>query len=172
MEKIKDRIIKSIFMLCMVGVCWLGVGSSTRATYIVNVPLVVNTSYQLKYLDYNKEFTAPGNGRVRLVIQDCTTFTLSQFSFRPADGSSFVKKNWFGTTEDYVSNWITVREGWKYEARFDSSSNSEATFMIEFQDISTYDGEVEKNNTYNTANEIKNGVVYHGTYSYYGDVDI
>ncbi len=125
-----------------------------------------------KACDYIMRVKFPEAGRARILIKNCTKKIWYSWS---CNGHS---REWKKIgIEECDSGWITVDSGESkfYFRLFDSceSLNMEAEIMIEYQSINQYHGEIEKNDTFDTAVFMQNNVTYEGNSSCAGsDIDI
>ncbi|MBQ4068424.1 MAG: Ig-like domain-containing protein [Lachnospiraceae bacterium] len=123
--------------------------------------------------------SVPNDGRIRLVIEDCTEnyfggeclFGISSDFF--GNQIKVMEKEWNKNTEGVSSNWISVdKETYRFRMDIYKNPNKEAKYRIEYQVKGTYLGEDESNDTYDDANIILPEKIYYGDYSKVADVDI
>lgn len=136
------------------------------ATDTMNV-LEVNKTYYIKDLKmndiysgqqyYNIKVNCPGNGRVRVFLEDCMTDTIDYWSGQ-----------WEALGTDTLRTyWCTVKEQEKtfdIKGKYKKTINQEATVTIQYQSIDEYNGEIEDNNSFDTATPIELNTEYEGDY--------
>lgn len=158
----------------------------TRISYTTNI-ISCNKEYNFSDLKENYgywlDFNFPEPGRLKIVITDCRTGKMGngfdmyddsdngRWDYRYSDASSsyhykYVEKG----VEDIDSGWLTIKKGHSI-LRISGEANIEAKFMVQYQKEGTYNGEIEDNDSFDTATLIKNNTIYDGDYSKYNDVD-
>ena len=116
---------------------------------------------------YFKNIAFPATGRARVVLKNTTKDILHSCSLGDYgqifyDGIENVRSQWFSVTEGQ----LFLRLG--LEAY---SANNEARFILEYQTSNQYVGEIESNDTFDTANVIQPGLTYEGNLTS-EDVDV
>ena len=125
--------------------------------------------------DYYLELNLPVSGRAKIVVSDVTELVTDTGDDWKYDSGIYA--NWGEYVIDGInakdSGWISVKSGKAvfviYSRR--SSINKEAQVMIQYEEVGQYVGEVEDNDTFDTANIIENNVVYEGNSSKGSDKD-
>lgn len=149
----------------------------------------VNTYYDWQMLETTQfDFSIQENGRVKFFIEDCTSdLTYSNYygngfagELWKSDNIRNMRDRYYGTCnlhhegETYYSNWYTVTPGdYTYAVTWLPKLNKEAKMRIEYQKSTSYNGEIEPNDTYDNANNLKFNLEYEGDIGYlYNDKDI
>lgn len=143
----------------------------------------VNTYYEWRMyegLDTEFSFSIQENGRVKFFIEDCTS-NLDSISYdsRRFDGYIVEKDSdkylrdrfdLHHEGEIYYSDWCTVTPGeYTYIIEKIPDLNKEAKLRIEYQKSDAYNGEIEPNDSYINAYNLKFNVNYEGDIGYLGD---
>lgn len=125
--------------------------------------------------DYYFELNLPVSGRAKIVVSDVTelvTDTGDDWKYDSGTYSNYGEYEIDGINAK-DSGWISVKSGKAifviYSRR--SSINKEAQVMIQYEKAGQYVGEVEDNDTFDTANLIENNKVYEGNCSKGSDKD-
>ena len=121
---------------------------------------------------YYFDLVFPKNGRVKIVMTDCQSKKMytDDFTFVSGNGKSDWLKYSKINTENIDSGWISMNAG-RMIFCVNGTPNKEAKIMIQYQEEGEYNGEVEKNDTFDTANAIEPGITYEGNYSKDNDKD-
>lgn len=118
----------------------------------------------------------PDDGRAKVMVVDCSSACMdTEWKHTRYDGELGLDyQEWVQTgPEIYDSGWLTVKAGEVAFVLKDTKTiNAEARVIIKYQNKSEYYGELESNDTYDTATRIENNVVYEGNYSISSDEDI
>ena len=109
------------------------------------------------YSFYNIAF--PSAGRVRVVFKSTTKeiMTYCKLGDRGQifyDGIENTRSQWFSVTQGQQSLYMELNEAYNV--------NSEARFILQYQTSNQYVGEIESNDTFDTANMIQPGITYEG----------
>lgn len=121
---------------------------------------------------YYLDLTVPEDGRMKILTTDCKSANMSpRWYFSINDVSSvsmygYAKWN----IEDMDTGWVTVNAG-RVIFSLEGQPDKEAKVMVQYQTLKEYTGEIETNNTFDTANIIETNVTYEGNYNKYKDVD-
>lgn len=139
----------------------------------------LSTDGQTRFDIYRLELNFPQNGRARIVLSDFTlnsekNYFMENYYYTEKDSVS--QELWETGEDSYLGQWITVKNG---KAIFSVSSgyyshlsiNRESKVKIEYEALGTYAGEIEDNDSLDTANSIENHIKYNGNYSKYNDCD-
>lgn len=145
-----------------------------KASTLENLKL--NTEYRLENMSSYRtgdgwyklgNFEFPENGRVRMVFKNTSKKVLKRFFLNNEEGEIF-----YDNFETSRSQWFSVTPG-KMEVEYQIENyDREATLILEYQKANQYVGEVEHNDTYDTANIIQPGLTYEGNFATSDDVDI
>ena len=117
---------------------------------------------------YYLDLTVPEDGRMKILTTDCKSANMSpRWSFSINDVSSvsmygYAKWN----IEDMDTGWVTVNAG-RVIFSLEGQPDKEAKVMVQYQTLKEYTGEIETNNTFDTANIIETNVTYEGNYNKY-----
>ncbi len=147
----------------------------------------LNKSLNMKSISYaygsdcKLKIKVPDNGRIKVrgnnitQIDDALGLGFTVY-WKENEGLYRAHRSNIKSLESFDSNYITVKPG-EYVIRIKLGStnviNQEATLEIVYQRYDEYVGEIEDNNSYDTANVLQNGIVYQGDYSvaYFEDDD-
>lgn len=120
---------------------------------------------------YTFKVNIPDDGRVRVLVEDCNSNALPNFTFesnKTENGWRLYTYDWWETgTDSYDSGWITLKPG-EYSGYvahanwWGSAVNREAKLIIKYETLDEYNGEFEDNNTFDQANLIEHNTVYEG----------
>lgn len=175
LQKLKKMQILWMIIFVM-GICISGKGTMKA---MASGALQLNKEYKISELikmaddaysasDYLfKNIAFPGTGRVRVVLKNTTKNLmdfcgLGNYGQVFYDGIENTRSQWFSVTKETRN----LRLGLKaYEA------NNEARFILEYQASNQYVGEIESNDTFDTANVIQPGLTYEGNLTF-EDVDV
>ena len=172
------------FVMVMMVFFWCLGAKTAEAATTKDVDL--NKVYNISQLSEGESsvdlrFTLPSKGRFKIIIEHyvkpyANAYIPTNIGQAYIDGE-LVRPYCFTLLglEGQESNYLSFDPG-TYSCNLSNlaSINSEATVMIKFEAAGTYYGEVEGNNTYDTANEIKANITYQGsmtTKSRWGDPD-
>ena len=132
------------------------------------IEIAGNYSSPSSYFD-NIAFTVafPGTGRARVVLKNTTKDIM--YSCELGDSGQI----FYDGIENARSQWFSVTEGKLFlRLGLDAySANNEARFILEYQASNQYVGEIENNDTFDTANVIQPGLTYEGNLTS-KDVDV
>lgn len=167
-ETIKKWMNYTFVMVMMVFFWCLGAKTAEAAT-TKNVDL--NKVYNISQLSegessINLRFTLPSKGRFKVVIQNHVGSSIpvsmgtGYIDGKPAYPNCKIRTG----IESQESNYLSFDPG-TYTCSLSriTDINIEATVMIKFEKAGTYYGEVEGNNSYDTANEIQPNITYQGS---------
>lgn len=151
-------------------------GIATYADDGIN-DLDYNTYYNIRELSsrrWDETFTTitinvtfPQDGRVKIKIEDCNKKDC-------IDKNIYINaEKCFKDTgvEEMETNWTTIKAGSYSFELGDYGVNKEAKIIVLYEEKGEYTGEVENNDTFDTANLISGNAVYEGNYSKSYDVD-
>ena len=121
---------------------------------------------------YYLDLTFPKNGRVKIVMTDCQSSKMYKDHFALVKDNGNLNSLRYSkiNTENIDSGWISMNEGRRILIVY-GNPNKEAKLMVQYQEAGEYKGEVEKNDTFDTANVIKTDITYEGNYSKGEDKD-
>lgn len=116
---------------------------------------------------YFKNIAFPGTGRARVVLKNTTKDIMHSCALGDS-GQIF-----YDGIENARSQWFSVTEGQLFlRLGLDAySANNEARFILEYQASNQYVGEIEGNDTFDTANVIQPGLTYENNFTS-EDVDV
>ena len=132
--------------------------------------------------NYYLKLTIPENGRINLQLDKMTQIgEVMAPNFREIilyDKNEKIicnRKGWLTGPESYESGTVTVKPG-EYILKINPLRpqliNDEATLKVLYQKASEYTGEMEDNDSYDTATVLESGVECDGDYSKESDTDI
>lgn len=160
---------KMIGFVRYAGVLLLVLGMALLMRMDVNAEMTelqVNTPYFVEDLagkDFN--FTIPSPGRFRFCFEHCVN--PENIKVKKYDSGNF-PDYWETGLENRSSNWFTIGSG-NHSAKIKKATvNSEATFTVQYEPAGSYVGEVEPNDTINSAFEIELNKQYWGSCRLYG----
>lgn len=167
LQKLKKMQILWMIIFIM-GICISGKGTMKA---MASSALQLNTEYKVtelrnlaslqanEYYWFN-DIEFPNSGRARVVFKNTRKQIIEECTLR---GSGEI---YYDGIENTRSQWFSVPQGKSNLRLIVSSSiydvNKEARFILEYQPSSQYTGEVENNNTFDTANTIQPGLTYEG----------
>lgn len=167
LQKLKKMQILWMIIFIM-GICISGKGTMKA---MASSALQLNTEYKVtelrnlaslqanEYYWFN-DIEFPNSGRARVVFKNTRKQIIEECTLR---GSGEI---YYDGIENTRSQWFSVPQGKSNLRLIVSSSiydvNKEARFILEYQPSSQYTGEVENNNTFDTANTIQPGLTYDG----------
>lgn len=136
--------------------------------YYSAIDLVSSWGYILK-------LNIPKEGRIRIYFEDIKAgvFSGNSSCYIQYVNGWYQDREWKSIGIDTVdSGWITVKAGICTPKFHTSRSfNKEARIIVQYQSIDEYYGEIEDNDTFDTATLIQPGNTYEGNYSKDNDVD-
>lgn len=165
------------FVMVMMVFFWCLGAKTAEAATTKNVDL--NKVYNISQLSEGEnrldlKFTLPSKGRFKVIIQNNLNSSLTVEIHNACIDGKYVGAYCTVNTgiESKESNYLSLDPG-TYSCHLTrvTSTNSEATIMIKFEAAGTYYGEVEGNNSYDTANEIKSNITYQGSATTEWDYD-
>lgn len=122
---------------------------------------------------YYFEMNFPEDGRAKIEIKDCTKSCMGtewyHSDYNGLDSQEWVEQG----TESYDSGWLTVKAGaFAFAVEPSSQINIEAQVIIRYQQKGEFVGELEENDTYDTATMMEINTPYEGNCKTQGDVDL
>lgn len=166
LQKLKKMQILWMIIFIM-GICISGKGTMKA---MASGTLQLNTEYKVTELEnlaslqanqyyWFNDIEFPNAGRARVVLKNTRKQIIEECVL---GGSGEI---YYDGIENTRSQWFSIPQG-KSNLRLIVSSihdvNKEARFILEYQPSSQYTGEVENNNTFDTANTIQSGLTYEG----------
>ena len=166
LQKLKKMQILWMIIFIM-GICISGKGTMKA---MASGTLQLNTEYKVTELEnlaslqanqyyWFNDIEFPNAGRARVVLKNTRKQIIEECVL---GGSGEI---YYDGIEHTRSQWFSIPQG-KSNLRLIVSSihdvNKEARFILEYQPSSQYTGEVENNNTFDTANTIQSGLTYEG----------
>ena len=163
-----------MIIFIVVGFCFSG---ETTIKANASEVLQYNTEYKISELinmassnrDYKYWYAVefPSSGRARVVFKNTTKKIMGECALNGAgevyyDGIENTRSQWFSISPENTGLYMELDT---------HNVNSEARFILEYQTTSQYTGEVEKNNTYDSANTIQSGLTYEGNLTS-ADIDV
>lgn len=166
--------LKKCLLVFLLSLFWILCMSRTKADTVTKV-IDVNKTYSAQELfgtnsSINVRFTLPSKGRFWIQMENCTNPSgyLFRMGYIQIDGK-YASANLVRMvgTESIKSSFLSCDPGtYSLEIRGGVNVSSQTTFSIKFDSAGTYFGEVEGNDSFETANKIQTNVVYQGSYTY------
>lgn len=176
---IKKTLIYSLILVALIAVF------SVERSYAAEITnnLDVNKEYKISSLDrdyisgYSFYLHVPEKGRVKFIIEGCNDVYYDFLWIDNGDGSRSTR-DWKVSGDRLDSGWISVTPGHK-NMKLGSEQGHWAkneTLYVEFEPFTDGYGDVEDNDTLETANCVRLGEAIQGNYSgksdeYIGDID-
>lgn len=146
-----------------------------RVTNVIAYNTCYNFSDMTKYYGYDAGYRLdvnfPKDGRAKILVEDCYTEEMDK-GFNIEGLWSHVWNYAYSSVgiDSIDSGWVTVKPG-RYVFVINGYPNAEAKVTVQYEDSSTYYGEKEDNDTFDTANLLENNVIYEANGSKDGDYD-